>query len=99
MFRAAVPSGASTGIHEALELRDGVKAEYLGKGTRLNLYLNCVNHLLLTKRVSFEGVIKAVSNINDIIAPAILKEKLDITNQKAVDAFLLKLDGTPNKCK
>lgn len=76
LFRAAVPSGASTGIHEALELRDGVKSDYLGK-----------------------GVLKAVENVNSLIAPAITKQELDIKNQQAVDEFLLKLDGTPNKSK
>jgi len=75
-FRAAVPSGASTGIHEALELRDGVKADYLGKGVQT-----------------------AVRNVNAVIAPALIKAALDITNQAAVDSFLLKLDGTPNKGK
>ncbi|KAJ1910862.1 phosphopyruvate hydratase [Tieghemiomyces parasiticus] len=75
-FRNAVPSGASTGIHEALELRDGVKAEYMGKG---------VQH--------------AVKNVNETIAPALIKANLDITNQAEVDEFLLKLDGTPNKAK
>lgn len=51
MFRAGVPSGASTGIHEALELRDNIKTEFLGK-----------------------GVNQAVKNVNEIIAPALLKE-------------------------
>ncbi|KAI9291703.1 enolase [Neoconidiobolus thromboides FSU 785] len=76
IFRAAVPSGASTGIHEALELRDGDKANYVGK-----------------------GVLKAVSNVKDIIAPELIKAKLDLKDQKAVDDFLLKLDGTKNKAK
>jgi len=76
MFRAAVPSGASTGVHEALELRDEVKSEYLGK-----------------------GVSKAVSNVNDIIVPALLKANLDVTNQSDIDNFMLKLDGTENKAK
>ncbi|KAI0244760.1 phosphopyruvate hydratase [Massospora cicadina] len=76
VFRAAVPSGASTGVHEALELRDGDKANYLGK-----------------------GVLKAVSNVKDIIAPAIIESKINVTNQKAIDDFLLKLDGTKNKAK
>src|SRR3989339_881706 len=67
-FRAIVPSGASTGIHEALELRDGGK-RYLGK-----------------------GVLKAVKNINSVIAPAL--KGIEITNQKKIDALLLKLDGT-----
>ncbi|KAL1918527.1 uncharacterized protein VTP21DRAFT_3187 [Calcarisporiella thermophila] len=76
VFRAAVPSGASTGTHEALELRDGIKSEYNGK-----------------------GVSKVINNIKDIIAPALIKAKLDLTNQSSVDDFLLKLDGTKNKCK
>ncbi|CAK7895912.1 hypothetical protein CAAN1_12S02520 [[Candida] anglica] len=76
LFRAIVPSGASTGIHEALELRDGDKSKWLGK-----------------------GVLKAVANVNDTIAPAFVKANLDITNQTAVDDFLNSLDGTPNKSK
>lgn len=61
LFRAAVPSGASTGIHEALELRDNEKGNYHGK-----------------------GVLKAVKNINDTIAPALLKSGLDETKQVEV---------------
>lgn len=71
--RAAVPSGASTGSFEALELRDGGDA-YMGK-----------------------GVSKAVSNVNDIIAPAILG--MDASAQTALDEKMLALDGTPNKDK
>ncbi len=70
--RAAVPSGASTGQFEAVELRDGDKSRYLGK-----------------------GVLKAVQNVNDIIAPALLDQ--DATDQTAIDSELLALDGTPNK--
>nr|AAU95200.1 enolase [Oncometopia nigricans] len=76
LFRAAVPSGASTGIYEALELRDGDKGSYLGK-----------------------GVLKAVGNINNDIAPALLKAGLEVTQQKEIDQFMLKLDGTENKSK
>ncbi|GAB4402323.1 MAG: phosphopyruvate hydratase [Anaerolineales bacterium] len=72
--RAAVPSGASTGIHEALELRDADKSKYLGK-----------------------GVLKAVDNVNEVIAEALWDE--DATQQKAIDELLLKLDGTANKSK
>ncbi|ORX84974.1 enolase, partial [Basidiobolus meristosporus CBS 931.73] len=75
-FRAAVPSGASTGIHEALELRDEDKASYLGK-----------------------SVFKAVANVKDVIAPALIKANIDITNQEAIDEFMIKLDGTKNKSK
>ena len=71
---AAVPSGASTGIHEALELRDGVKDRYGGK-----------------------GVEKAVENVNNIIAPEIIGEYA--LDQEGIDAFMLELDGTPNKSK
>jgi enolase len=70
--RAAVPSGASTGIHEALELRDGDKARYLGKGVQ-----------------------KAVANVNGVIAEAL--SGWDALDQKAIDAELIALDGTPNK--
>lgn len=74
VFRAAVPSGASTGIYEALELRDNDKNNYLGR-----------------------GVLKAVANVNTIIAPA-LKGK-DVTKQFEIDQAMLDLDGTENKDK
>lgn len=72
--RAAVPSGASTGIHEAVELRDGDKSRFLGK-----------------------GVLKAVENVNDIIAPSL--EGLDALDQLEIDNTMIALDGTPNKSK
>ena len=72
--RAAVPSGASTGVHEACELRDGDKKRFLGKGT-----------------------LKAVENVNKIIAPAL--EGLDALDQVAIDRLMRELDGTPNKSK
>ena len=72
--RAAVPSGASTGVHEAAELRDKVKTKYLGK-----------------------GVEKAVKNVNGPIEKALIG--MDITDQQAIDAAMLKLDGTKNKSK
>lgn len=72
--RAAVPSGASTGQFEAVELRDGDINRYAGK-----------------------GVIQAVKNVNEIIAPALLDK--DATDQAAIDAELLTLDGTPNKAR
>jgi len=76
MFRSAVPSGASTGIYEALELRDKDPKAYKGK-----------------------GVLKAVANVNDLIAPALVGKTIDITNQAAVDKIMLDLDGTENKSK
>ncbi|KAH3899317.1 probable Enolase 2 [Saccharomycodes ludwigii] len=76
VFRAIVPSGASTGVHEALEMRDGDKSKWLGK-----------------------GVLKAVANVNNVIAPAVVKANLDVKDQKAADKLLLELDGTPNKSK
>ncbi|HNT22888.1 MAG TPA: phosphopyruvate hydratase [Anaerolineales bacterium] len=72
--RAAVPSGASTGVHEALELRDGDKKRYLGK-----------------------GVIKAVSNVNDLIAEELVG--WESTDQRGIDAALLEIDGTEHKSK
>ncbi len=72
--RAAVPSGASTGEHEAAELRDGDKARYLGK-----------------------GVIKAVANVNQTIAPEVMG--FEAQDQAALDHALIALDGTPNKSK
>ena len=74
MGRAAVPSGASTGAHEAVELRDGDKSRYLGK-----------------------GVLKAVENVNEIIAPALIG--MDALDQVGVDMVMLDLDGTKNKSK
>ncbi len=72
--RAAVPSGASTGKHEAVELRDGDKGVYVGK-----------------------GVLKAVSNVNDIIAEELVG--WEINDQAGIDKLLIDLDGTPNKAK
>ncbi len=72
--RAAVPSGASTGRFEAVELRDGNPQEYLGK-----------------------GVLEAVQNVRDEIGPALIG--LDAADQRAVDAALVTLDGTPNKAR
>lgn len=93
-FRAAVPSGASTGVHEAVELRDGDKNAYVGKGNVFMLI--CSSAISLT---SIIGVSKAVSNVNDIIAPALIKSGLSVTQQKDIDDLLIKLDGTPNKGK
>ncbi|MDD5270333.1 MAG: phosphopyruvate hydratase [Candidatus Omnitrophica bacterium] len=72
--RAAVPSGASTGEHEALELRDGDKARYMGK-----------------------GVLKAVANVDDFIAPKV--KGMDAFKQKELDNAMIELDGTPTKAK
>ena len=72
--RAIVPSGASTGEHEAVELRDGDKKRYLGK-----------------------GVLQAVQNVNEIIAPEVIG--YDVTDQVAIDHAMIALDGTPNKGK
>ncbi|KRN28507.1 phosphopyruvate hydratase [Lactobacillus selangorensis] len=72
--RAIVPSGASTGEHEAVELRDGDKSRFMGK-----------------------GVLKAVANVNDVIAKHIIG--MDVTDQRAIDKAMIDLDGTPNKGK
>ena len=72
--RGMVPSGASTGEYEAVELRDGDKSRYLGK-----------------------GVSKAVDNVNEILAEALLG--YDVTQQQAIDRLMIELDGTPNKGK
>lgn len=72
--RAIVPSGASTGVHEAVELRDGDKSRYMGKGT-----------------------LKAVENVNEIIAEEIIG--YDVFDQVGLDQLLIELDGTPNKGK
>ncbi len=72
--RAIVPSGASTGEKEAVELRDGDKSRFEGK-----------------------GVLKAVANVNDVIAPAVIG--MDVTRQRDLDYAMIRLDGTPNKAK
>jgi enolase len=72
--RAAVPSGASTGAFEAVELRDGDKSRYLGK-----------------------GVLNAVNNVNDVIAPEV--EGMNVFDQVAIDKLMIELDGTHNKGK
>jgi len=72
--RAAVPSGASTGAYEAVELRDGDKSRYLGK-----------------------GVMNAVHNVNEIIAPEVIN--LQVTDQVALDQIMIDIDGTDNKGK
>jgi enolase len=74
MGRAAVPSGASTGIHEAVELRDGDKKIYQGK-----------------------GVLKAVENVNTIIAARL--KGFEVSDQPGLDAAIIAVDGTPNKSK
>ncbi|VAW95795.1 Enolase [hydrothermal vent metagenome] len=74
MGRAAVPSGASTGAREAIELRDGDKSQFMGK-----------------------GVLKAVGHINKEIAAALVGQ--DVSDQKNIDAIMIKLDGTDNKSK
>ncbi|AEG61797.1 phosphopyruvate hydratase [Desulforamulus ruminis] len=72
--RAAVPSGASTGAYEAIEMRDGDKERYLGK-----------------------GVLKAVDNVNEIIAPELIG--MDVTDQIGIDQLMIEMDGTSNKSK
>ncbi len=72
--RAIVPSGASTGEREALELRDGDKSRYLGR-----------------------GVLKAVDNVNEIIAEEVIG--FDVTDQNLIDQAMIELDGTPDKSK
>ncbi len=72
--RAAVPSGASTGAFEAVELRDGDSARFLGKGVRT-----------------------AINNVNEVIAPEMVG--MEATDQRAVDDFLIELDGTENKSR
>ena len=74
MGRAIVPSGASTGAHEAVELRDGDKNRYNGK-----------------------GVLQAVENVNEIIAPEVIG--MDVTHQVDIDTLMIEMDGTPNKGK
>ncbi len=72
--RAIVPSGASTGEHEAVELRDGDKKRYLGK-----------------------GVLQAVSNVNEVIAPELIG--MNVFDQIGIDEHMIECDGTPNKSK
>ncbi|PWA19192.1 hypothetical protein CCH79_00019726 [Gambusia affinis] len=84
LFRAAVPSGASTGVHEALELRDGDKSRYLGKGRRTPVRT---------------GTQKAVDHVNKEIAPQLIEKKFSVVEQEKIDKFMLELDGTENKSK
>ncbi|HEY5509201.1 MAG TPA: phosphopyruvate hydratase, partial [Paludibacter sp.] len=72
MGRASVPSGASTGENEAIELRDGDKKRFSGK-----------------------GVLKAVANVNDVLAPALIG--ISALQQRAIDKLMIKLDGTKTK--
>ena len=72
--RGTVPSGASTGIHEALEMRDGDPKRFHGR-----------------------GVLKAVSNVQNLIKPAVLGR--DAFRQREIDQIMIRLDGTPNKTK
>ncbi len=74
--RAAVPSGASTGAHEAIELRDGDEDRYNGK-----------------------GVLRAVEAVNETIGPELSESSIDALNQADIDAFLIDLDGSPDKSK
>jgi enolase len=74
MARADVPSGASTGENEAIELRDGDKKRYLGK-----------------------GVLKAVANVNNVLAPALIG--ISALQQRSIDKLMIELDGTKNKSK
>lgn len=74
--RAAVPSGASTGAHEAIELRDGDEDRFGGK-----------------------GVLRAVEAVNEAIGPELAESSIDALNQADIDAFLIELDGTPDKSK
>lgn len=105
LFRAAVPSGASTGIHEACELRDGDKSAYMGKGqsyfgrTGAGHKRVCRSCLPRLPFPAPTGVTKAVANVNDVIWPELKKAGIKVTDQKALDDFLIKLDGTPNKTK
>ncbi len=73
---ASVPSGASTGEHEAHELRDGDKSRYDGK-----------------------GVLKAIANVNGELAENLIEARIDVTDQKSIDARMNELDGTPSKSR
>ena len=91
IVRAAVPSGASTGIYEAVELRDGAQNDHFGKSIiNVRLCLRCFT-------INRIDVTKAIENVNNIIAPALKDSKLDIKDQSKIDDLLLKLDGTDNK--
>lgn len=76
LYRAIVPSGASTGVNEACELRDGDKTKWGGK-----------------------GVLKAVNNVNKIIAPALIKAAIDVKDQRAIDKCINDLDHSEKKNK
>ncbi|KPP59516.1 beta-enolase-like, partial [Scleropages formosus] len=97
LFRAAVPSGASTGVHEALELRDGDKARFLGKGT-----LKAMEHVnkdiapkLIEKGSESSSFLSLL--IRRCSCPS--KQKFSVVEQEKIDQFMLELDGTENKSK
>ena len=97
LFRAAVPSGASTGIYEALELRDNDKTRYMGKGENLNTFLPhyplldnactvislfSLNLLLYLYHFLLVGVKRAVKYINEFLAPALCNQVNDVCNNR-----------------
>src|ERR1022692_4164340 len=93
MGRAAVPSGASTGEYEPVELRDGDKSRYLGKGTRKAV--GHINGEIAKSRYLGKGTRKAVGHINGEIAKAL--DGMDACDQAALDRAMIELDGTDNK--
>jgi hypothetical protein len=94
VFRAAVPSGASTGIYEAVELRDNDKSRYLGKGVS-KVFYHYWSIFSVVIRLIVVANFQAVKNVNEIVAPQILGK--DVTKQEELDNFLIALDGTDNK--
>lgn len=87
LFRALVPSGASTGAHEAVELRDGNSKDASTNGIDTAAY-------------GGKGVLQAVANVNEVLGPALVKSGLDVATQlRAIDQAMVDLDGTPNKAR
>ncbi|KAK2521676.1 hypothetical protein Q9233_010920 [Columba guinea] len=105
LFRAAVPSGASTGIYEALELRDNDKTRYMGKGvSRAVKYVNEFLATALCTQVmdvlSVQPCVsKAVEHINKTIAPALISKNVNVVEQEKIDKLMLEMDGSENKSK
>ncbi|KAI4899323.1 hypothetical protein NFI96_011848 [Prochilodus magdalenae] len=115
LFRAAVPSGASTGIYEALELRDNDKTRYLGKALihvlktphQKGPFCDCLVPALhvcpplgsVMVCLSLAGVSKAVDHINKTIAPALVSQSVSVLEQEKIDKLMLDMDGTDNKSK
>jgi enolase len=91
LHRAIVPSGASTGMFYDIGLRNLINSNCVGQHEACELRDGD------KAKWGGKGVTKAVENVNKTIGPALIKENIDVKDQPAIDAFLIKLDGTENK--